>query len=350
MDISIITFDSASVRTQNISSIDELALCENDKIMWININGLDDSASIKKLEKIYNIHQLTIEDVLNTKQQPKVEIFENYRFISFKSIQQNELFEQQTPKKRRRLFELNFGKRQEQVEKKDKFDIDQISIIIMENLIITFQEIPGDPFDDIRKRIIENAGHIRTMGTDYITYALLDAIVDEYAFALSRMEDDIEVFEDRAAKTSDETFISEIQDTKKNLFQIRRAMLPLRDNLVFISRQNIPLFNEQLKPFLQDLRENLMNTLETVENYRDWLSNIMEVNISVVSYQMNKVMKILAMVSSIFIPLTFIAGIYGMNFDRMPELSQPWGYPLVLGCMCFIAVMMVIFFRKRHWF
>ena len=197
---------------------------------------------------------------------------------------------------------------------------------------------------------MENTGQIRSMGTDYITYSMIDAVVDEYNLTLSKLEDDIENFEDRAAKTSDDTFISEIQDTKKNLFQIKRTMLPLRDNLVIITRQNMPVFNNDLKPFLQDLQENLGNAIETVENYRDWLSNIMEVNLSVLSYQMNKVMKILAIVSAIFIPLTFIAGVYGMNFEYMPELGQRWAYPIVLGCMGFIALMMALFFKKRHWF
>jgi len=207
-----------------------------------------------------------------------------------------------------------------------------------------------NPFDGIRKRILENAGQLRKMGTDYLAYSIIDAVVDEYYLTLAHLEDDIENFEDRAVKTSDDTFITEIQDTKKYLFQIKRAMLPLRDNLMLISRQNIALMGAELKPFFQDLQENLNNAIESVENYRDWLSNIMEVNLSVVSYQMNKVMKILAIVSAIFIPLTFIVGVYGMNFEFMPELTHPWGYPIVLGCMGIIAVTMVIFFKIRHWF
>ena len=167
---------------------------------------------------------------------------------------------------------------------------------------------------------------------------------------MAHLEDDIENFEERAVITSNDTFIAEIQDTKKYLFQIKRAMFPLRDNLVTISRQSMPLTNDELKPFLQDLRENLTNAIETVEHYREWLSNIMDVNLSVLSYQLNKIMKILAVISAIFIPLTFIAGVYGMNFTFMPELSHSWGYPAVLGFMGFIALSMVIFFKIRRWF
>ncbi|MCL2880197.1 MAG: magnesium/cobalt transporter CorA [Treponema sp.] len=349
MDISVIIFDSISVKIRKVSAIHELTAVKNDEVMWININGLNDTDSIKQMEKMFAIHPLTIEDVLNTKQQPKVETFDNYRFISFKSIQLNEAFKQ-VHVNDKRLFDLNSGKKGNKVEHEERFCIDQISIIIMDNLIITFQEIPGEPYDGIRKRILDNIGRVRTMGTDYITYSLIDAVVDEYNVILSQMEDDIEIYEDRAAKTSDDTFISAIQDAKKDLFLIKRAMLPLRTNLVLISRQNIPLFRDQLKPFLQDLQENLLNALESVESYRDWLSNIMEVNLSVLSYQTNKVMKILAIVSSIFIPLTFIAGVYGMNFQHMPELAMQWAYPVVLCGMGFIALMMILFFRKRHWF
>jgi len=232
--------------------------------------------------------------------------------------------------------------------------IEHISIIIMKNVLITIQEIPGDSFGDIRKRILGNIGRIRKMGTDYLAYSLVDTVVDEYFITLAHFEDDIEDLEDRATKTDNDTFISEIQDTKKYIFQIKRAMLPLRENLMIISRQDMLSVNEELKPFLQDLRENLSNAIVSVETYREWLTNIMDVNLSVLSYQLNKVMKILAVISAIFIPLTFpltfIAGIYGMNFEFMPELGQPLGYPMVLGFMGTIALSMVILFKTRKWF
>ena len=350
-DISIINYDHSFAEMHGLSTIDELESYNNDsRILWININGLKDIDSIKKLEKMYNIHPLTIEDVLNVKQQPKVEIFENYRFISVKSIRQEKKFHliKQDPKKW--FFKSNREKIKEQLDDMEEFVIEQISIIIMKNVLITLQEIPGDSFWDARKRILENIGQIRKKGTDYLAYSLIDAVVDEYFLSLAHLENDIEDFEDRAAKTNNDTFISEIQDTKKYLFQIKRAMLPLRENLLVISRQDMLLSNEELKPFLQDLRENLTNAIESIENYREWLTNIMDVNLSVLSYQLNKVMKILAVISAIFIPLTFIAGIYGMNFEFMPELSQPLGYPIVLACMGSIGLTMVIFFKMRHWF
>ena len=317
--------------------------------MWVNINGLKDIDSIKKLEKIYNIHALTIEDILNTKQQPKIETFENYRFISCKSIQQEKKFHHRQEDQKKLSKNLR-KKNEEQPENMEEFLIDQINIIAMKNLVITLQEIPGDPFDGIRKRILENAGRIKRMKANYLTYALIDAVVDNYYLALAHLEEDIENFEDRAAKTSDEAFITEIQDTKKYLFQIKRAILPLRDNLLNLSRQNMAATDNEIKPFLQDLHENLNSAIETVENYREWLSNIMEVNISVLTYQMNKVMRTLAIISAVILPLSFIAGIYGMNFEHMPELRQPWAYFAVLGIMGCIASTMIIYFKSRKWF
>jgi magnesium transporter len=349
--ISVLTYNLSFAEMHDLSSVDELISYNNDStILWINVNGLKDTGSIKKLEKMYNIHPLTIEDALDTRQQPKVETFEKYRFVSLKSIRHEKKIHLIKQDIKRRYSKRNRKKLMEQLEDMQEFAIDHISIIIMKNVLITIQEIPGDSFGDIRKRILENIGQIRKMGTDYLAYSLIDTVVDEYFITLAHLEDDIEDLEDRAVKTDNDAFISEIQETKKFLFRIKRAMLPLRENLMIISRQDMLLTNEELKPFLQDLRENLLNAIDSVETYREWLTNIMDVNLSVLSYQLNQVMKILAVISAIFIPLTFIAGIYGMNFQFMPELAQPWGYPIVLGFMGLVALSLVILFKTRKWF
>jgi magnesium transporter len=349
MQINALIFNSISSEVINVISVNELPASSDKAVMWINICGLKDADSIRKLAEIYNIHTLTVEDVLNTKQQPKVETFDNYRFLSFKSIQMEKSF-QHIQDKQKRIKKFKFFKTKKELNFIEEFNICQISMIIMDNMLITFQEMPGDPFESIKKRFLENAKQNLKIETGYLAYSIIDAVVDEYYLTLAHLEDDIESFENRAVKTSDDTFIAEMQDSKKVLFQIKRAMIPLRDNLVIISRRNTLLINDELKPFFQDLQENLNNAIETVENCRDWLSNIMDVNLSVVSYQMNKVMKILATVSAMFIPLTFIAGVYGMNFENMPELGKPWGYPVVLGCMGLISVSMIILFKIKRWF
>jgi magnesium transporter len=341
MDMNIFTFNPSSVETCIVKTIEELSFCKNKGIMWININDLSDIEAIKKLEGLYDIHPLTIEDVLSTRQQPKVETFPNYRYFSFKTIKLGNTINEKSKKKK--------------ADSEDDIFINQISMIIMKDILITFQEIPKqaqpiDAFNKIRKQLLDNLGTIRTRGTDYLAYSIIDIEVDEYYLALAHLEEHIEDFEERAIITSDDNFISEIQDTKKYIYQIKRVMLPLRENLVNISHQALPFSSDDLKPFLQDLHENLNNAIDIVDSYREWLSNIMDVNLSVLSYQMNKVMKILATVSAIFIPLTFIAGVYGMNFQFMPELSKPWAYPIVLGGMAVVAVGMVVFFKIRKWF
>jgi len=339
MNLSIISYDSNSAQLNNLSSVNELAQYHDDsKIMWINICGFDDVDSIKQLGKYFNIHPLSVEDIFNTDRQPKIEMFENYRYMSIKTIQCE-----------KRFFHDN-KKKKDQEEKIDEFLIDQISLVIMKNTLITFQEMQGDSFDAIRKKILENIGDIRKTGMDYLAYTIIDAIVDEYFLTIDHLEEDIEAFEDRSAKTNDETFIDEIQETKKYLLQIKRAILPLRNCLNKISRQENFFETDKLKPFLQDLSENINHALITVENFREWLSNIMEQNLSIVSYQTNKIMKVLTVISTIFIPLTFIVGIYGMNFDYMPELGYGPAYFIVLGIMGLIAIVMLILFKIHRWF
>ena len=345
MDLSIITYDSKSAHIKSCSTIDELALHKNNsKVTWININGLKDIDSIKRLGELFTIHPLSIEDILNTEQQPKIEIFDTYRFLSIKTIQQEKNFHAEQERKKSPFFRKN------EPDDVDEFLIDQISIIIMKNVLITVQEITGDSFNGIRKRILEGIGGIRKMGTDYLAYLLIDAVVDDYSLALNHLEEDIENFEDRAVKISDSTFIEELQDTKRYLLEIKRAILPLRDNMLIISRRGVFFQTDELKPFLQDLNENLANAITRVENHREWLSNIMDVNLSVLSHQMNKVMKVLATISTIFIPLTFLAGVYGMNFDYMPELYYQYGYFVILGVMVLIAIVMILIFKKHRWF
>jgi magnesium transporter len=347
MDLSIITYDAKSAQVDYLNDVNELEKYKDDsKISWINVSGLKDVDSIKRIGELYNIHPLTVEDILNTEQPPKMEMFDEYRFLSVKTIQREKNFHQMRDQ-RGKAFAFFLRKREDETE---EFLIDQISIIIMKDVIITFQEIAGDSFGGIRKRILENVGEIRRTGTDHLAYSIIDAIVDEYFLTLNHIEEDIEDFEDRATKTSDATFIQEIQDTKKYLLKIKRAIFPLKVNMLIIYHHDMFFKTNELKPFLQDLNDHLNQAIVMVENHREWLTNIMDVNLSVLSHQMNRVMKVLAIISTIFIPLTFIAGIYGMNFEYMPELTHRLGYPITLGGMGFIGLMMVVIFKIHRWF
>jgi magnesium transporter len=349
MEMSLVACDSSAAQIVQLSNVDELDYYKkNSNMFWVNISGLKDVDSLKRLGELFDIHPLTIEDILNTEQQPKVEIFDEYSFLSVKTIQREKNLDKR-PESARNIFSFLAGKKEQHGEN-DDFLIDQVSIIIMKNVLITFQEIPGDTFDGVRKKILENTEEIRRTRTDYLAYSIIDAVVDEYFLALDHLEDVIENFEDRATKTSDDKFIEEIQDTKKYLLQIKRAILPLKNNMLIISHHGLFFKADELKPFLQDLNDNLNNVITTVENNREWLTNIMEVNLSVLSHQMNKVMKVLATISTIFIPLTFIAGIYGMNFKFMPELEYNMGYFITLGGMGFVALTMIVIFKIHRWF
>jgi len=353
MKLSYISYDSESVQTEDVSSINEVIKLKSDsKMLWINVSGLKDTDSIKRLGELLEIHPLTIEDILQTEQQAKMEVFEKYRFLLVKTIIQkkNTFYRSNTAKK---IFFLPFRKDKRfvsQDENTNELIITQVGIVIMKNVLLTFQELSRGAFEGIRKKIMENTGEIRKMETDYLAYLIIDKIVDEYFNSINHLEEHIENLEDRATRTSDDTYIEEIQETKKYLLLVKKAILPLKNNLSLISRTESFFQTGEIKPFLQDLIENLDHAVTQVEHYREWLSSVMEVNLSVLSYQLNKVMKVLAMISAIFIPLSFIAGIYGMNFENMPELTTSFGYFIVLGVMLSVAIIMIAFFKIRRWF
>jgi magnesium transporter len=325
MALSIIGYDPVGAWVKTADTIEELLGYRNTGgITWINVNGLKDSGAIGELAQFYRIHPLTVEDILNTGHRPKVEEFGEYLFITLKAMQYK-------------------------ADNENQYEYEQISLICTMDTIITFQEIPGDSFDGIRRRILNNMGRIRKQGADYLAYAIIDSVVDNYFLVLDALGTGLEQFEERATDESDNAFITDIQRAKQNLFRIRRAVWPLRESLSFLVRLDSPLINDELEPFLKDLQGNVVQAAETVENYRELLAGMMEVNLSSVSNRMNNVMKVLTIISTIFIPLTFIVGVYGMNFSYMPELGIRYGYFVIWGVMLLIAGGMVIFFKKRHW-
>jgi magnesium transporter len=293
-------------------------------VTWINVNGLKDSEGLNRLAEVYNIHPLTLEDILNTEHRPKVEEFDNYLFITLKTIGPAET-----------------------LDKAPVFD--QVSLILTKNTVLTFQEIPGDCWDGIRKRIMNGGGRIRRLGANYLAYILMDAIVDHYFLLLDTLGADIEVFEDRAVNDKDPYFIEDLQEVKKILHHTRRVVWPLRESLSVLIRTESDFITDDLEPFIKDLQDNVIQAVETVESYRESISGIMEVHLSSASNRLNKIMKVLTIISTIFIPLTFIVGVYGMNFINMPELSMPLAYPIVWGVMIITALGMIFFFRSRHW-
>ncbi|MDR1748413.1 MAG: magnesium/cobalt transporter CorA [Spirochaetaceae bacterium] len=321
--LSIIVYDSEGSRENEASTIEELlSYRDPSRINWIKVTGLGDKNAISSLAESYSIHPLTAEDILDTEHRPKAEEFDDYLYFNLKCITR---------------------------KKETIAEYEQISLILTSDTVITFQERQGDSFDTIRRRITSNTGRIRRMGADYLAYTLLDSVVDGYFLVLDMLEEKIEEFELRATDATDTQFISDIQTAKQEVMRIRRVIWPLRESLSLVQRFESSLIHDELSPFLKDLQDNIIQATETVDNYRELLAGIMEVNLSSISNGMNSIMKVLTIISTIFIPLSFIVGIYGMNFIYMPELNHTWGYPLVLGIMAVIAGAMLLYFKKKKW-
>jgi magnesium transporter len=321
MLLSLIGYDPVGAWTKTADTADEILTWKNPAgITWINVECLDNPETIGRLAEVFKIHPLTVEDILDTGQRPKVEEFDDYLFITFKAVNPSE-----------------------------GLDFEHMSLILTNDTVLTFQEKPGDYFDGIRKRILTNAGRVRRMGPDYLAYAIIDAVVDEYFIILDSLGSDIEEFEDRAVAENDDCFIQDIQKLKQNLLRVRRVTWPLRESLSLLMHLDSKRVGNEMEPFLKDLYDHIIQAAETVETYRELVAGIMEVNLSAVSNRLNKVMKVLTIISTIFIPLTFIVGVYGMNFHFMPELDFPLAYPITWGIMVLIALGMVVFFKRRKW-
>ncbi|MFA6505281.1 MAG: magnesium/cobalt transporter CorA [Treponemataceae bacterium] len=331
MRLSVIGYDPIGSWTRTAPTVEELLNYRNPGgVNWININGLKDGEAISRLAEAYGIHPLTVEDILNTGHRPKMEEFGDYLFITLKAITWKEALEPESGETGGTEYE-------------------QISLILTRDTVITFQEFPGDSFDPIRKRIEANLGRIRKMGPDYLAYGLVDSIVDAYFIVLERLGTALEIYETKAIEESGAQFMRELQAVKQEVVRMRRSIWPLRESVSAMLRLESDLVSPELSPFLKDLHDNVIQAAETVENYRDLTAGILEVNLSSMSNRMNEVMKVLTIISTIFIPLTFIVGVYGMNFKFMPELESQWGYPLVWGTMVTIAGTMIYFFKKRKW-
>ena len=322
--IEIIDYDQTNIREEKATEIEEcFAFKETSTVTWLNINGLHDTELIDKLGKHYDIHPLIIEDVLNTHQRPKIEILENYIFIVLKMLFYD--------------------------EKKSKIEHEQISIILGATYVISLQEREGDVFDPLRERIRKANGRIRTMGTDYLAYALIDTIIDNYFLVLEKLGDNIEIYEKELMSEPKSDILREVYQLKKEILFLRKSLWPLREVVSELERSESPIIKKKTKVFLRDIYDHTIQVIDTIETYRDMVSGLLDLYLSSVSNRTNQVMKVLTIIATIFIPLTFIAGVYGMNFEFMPELKWAWAYFAVLVLMFAVAIGMLFYFRKNKW-
>jgi magnesium transporter len=290
-------------------------------VKWINVDGIHDVSVIEKIGKHFNIHPLTLEDVVNTNQRPKFEDYDNYVVAIMKMIYyDNELHSE------------------------------QLSVVLLEGLVISFQEAHGgDAFDLIRNRIRQGKGRIRKVGADYLAYALVDAVVDCYFGILEKIGDRIELLEDEVIDEPSKETMQQLHNMKREMIFVRKAVWPMREMINNMERSETELIKPSTDIYLRDVHDHTVRVIDTVETYRDLLSGMMDIYLSSVSNRMNEVMKVLTIITTIFVPVTFIAGVYGMNFDHMPELHSKWGYPLTWAVMLTIMIILVIYFRRKKW-
>lgn len=321
--ITVIDYDAEKYEELEISEIgNSFRYLDSPTVTWINIDGLHEVDVIEKLGKHLGIHPLVLEDVLYVEQRPKVEDLDNYLFLVVKMLIR---------------------------EPEKGIDVEHISLILGPNWVISFQEVPGDIFGEIRDRLRKAKGRIRSLGADYLCYRLLDTIVDHYYVVLDDTATQIEEIENQMEGSPTPETQRHIHLLKHELLHIRKNIWPLREAVREFEESESRLVSDEVQHFLSDVRDHTFQVIDTLDTHREMVSGLQDLYLSVISNRMNEVMKVLTIIATIFIPLTFLAGIYGMNFQFMPELGWQPAYFIVLGVMLVVAAGMIFFFRRKKW-
>lgn len=323
--ITVIDYDSDNFEEKQITDIQQCAdFKKKPSISWINIDGLQNIDLIEQIGRIFNIHPLSLEDIVATDQRPKSEVFENYVFIVLKMLTFNN---------------------------SDKtIDSGQVSLVLGDNFVLSFQEKPGDVFDPIRQRIRLAKGKIRKMKTDYLVYSLIDAIVDNYFLILENFGEIIEDLEAELIADPTEKTIRKIHSIKREMILLRKSIWPLREVINSFRKSEISLISESTGVYFSDVYDHTIQVIDTTESFRDMVSGMIDIYLSSISNKMNAVMKVLTIIATIFMPLGFLAGVYGMNFAYFPELHYKWMYPLGFwGIIIVVVSIMIVFFKRKNW-
>ncbi|MBN1904904.1 MAG: magnesium/cobalt transporter CorA [Deltaproteobacteria bacterium] len=320
--IRLVNYTDKVIEERELESIEEcFAYKEKQGITWINIDGLHDVEIINRAGNLFGIHPLVLEDILNTEQRTKLDDMDDYLFIVAK------------------MFYFDSDDYRVRYE--------QISFIMLNNLILSFQEDIGDIFDPLRERLRKDRGRVRKMGADFLMYMLLDSLVDSYYSVLEGIGEKVESVEEILLGYPQHDTLQAIHNVKRDLVTLRRSIWPLREIIGSLEKGESDLINEKTTIFFRDIYDHTILVIENIEICRDLVSGMTEMFLSSVSNKMNEVMKMLTVIATIFIPLTFIAGVYGMNFDNIPELHWQWGYPAILLLMLLVGLLMLIWFRRK---
>jgi magnesium transporter len=296
------------------------ALRRSRAVVWIHATGTGDVGVLRALGEQFGLHRLALEDVVNVHQRAKVEDYGEHLFVVLRMVDEQE-----------------------------PTTTEQFAMFVGADFVLTFQERPGDCFGLVRQRLKDPAGQLQKRGSDYLAYALLDAVVDAYFPVLERLDDQLEAIEQQVLDGQGGDAVTELHGVRRRLLVLRRAIWPLREAIGALVRGDSRHFSADVRPYLRDVHDHVVQLLDLLENGREMSSSLLELHLSMVNHRLNEVIKVLTVISTIFIPLTFLVGIYGMNFDWMPELRVWWGYPLCLLVMLTIALSMLAWFRRRGW-
>lgn len=322
--IKIIDYDENNFQEKDTTAIEEcFTFRDKASVTWINIEGIHKVDVLEKLGSCYGLHPLVLEDIMTTDQRPKMEDFGNYIYIVLKMLYNN---------------------------KQNQIITEQVSLILGHNFVISFQEgIEGDVFNNVRERISGNKGLIRNMGADYLAYAMLDSIVDSYFIILETFEGQIELLEDELIKYPKPKTLHKLHSLKREAILLRRSVWPFREVISALERRESQLIKAATAIYLRDVYDHTIQVSEIIETFRDILAGMLDIYLTSLNNRLNEVMKVLTIIATIFIPLTFIVGVYGMNFKYMPELEWRSGYPLILMFMFIISLSMLVYFRRKKW-
>lgn len=323
--ITAIEYGETEFREKALGSV-EACFPYKDKrtVTWINLDGVHDPAALEKLGDCFGLHRLVMEDILSIDQRPKLEDYGDYLYVVLRMITAGD-------------------------ESKEIVS-EQVSLVLGRNFLLSFQEgIEGDVFNLIRERLRTGAGRLRKEGADYLAYSLLDAVVDNYFVVIERLGEKIELLETELVETPSQETLQRLYGLKREMIFLHKSFWPLREAAASLSRRESELIRQSTAPYLRDVYDHVIQVIDTLEIYREMLGGMLDVYLSGVSNRLNAVMKVLTVIATIFMPLTFIAGVYGMNFRHMPELEWRYGYPFALLAMLGVAGAMYLYFRKKTW-
>jgi magnesium transporter len=323
VSITLIDYDEQHYQENEVAGFDQCLLIKDKPgVTWIKVNGIHQVANLEKLGECFNLHPLTLEDILNTDQRPKSEDFEDYLYIVLRII--------------------NYSEERE-------ISSEQISLILGSNFLISLQESNGAIFAPVLDRLRTSKGRIRKSGADYLAYALMDLIVDNYFVVLEQFGEALEYLEEEVVKRPTPETLQDIHRFKYDMIMLRKSVWPLREVVGHLERKESDLIQDATGIYFKDVYDHTIVAIDNIETYRDILSGMLDIYLSSISNRLNQIMKVLTVIATIFMPLTFMAGVWGMNFKHMPELEWVWGYPMALGLMVVVSLCMIHYFHRKKW-